>query len=76
VQVSVWNHLHFKKARQIEVSVVRVMRPRAQNTERDPVTSWFIFYGKQLPALCEVSDLYGRRYISTLAIFQSLSHRL
>jgi len=62
VQVSIWNHLHFKKARQIQVSVIRIVRPRAQNTERDPVTSWFLFYGEQLPALCEVCDLYARRY--------------
>lgn len=62
VQVSVWHHLHFKKARNIEVSVIRIVRPQAQNTERDPATSWFLFHGEQAPALSEVSDLYARRY--------------
>lgn len=57
VEVSVWNHLHFKKARQLQVSVIRIVGPQAQNTERDPKTSWFLFYGEQAPALWEVSDL-------------------
>ena len=62
VQVSVWHHLHFKKARAMEVSIIRVVRPHAQDTERDPRTSWFLFRGEQMPALSEASDLYGRRY--------------
>lgn len=62
IEVSVWHHLHFKKARAIEVSVIRIVRPQAQNTERDPRTSWFLFRGEQAPALSEVSDLYARRY--------------
>lgn len=62
VQVSVWHHLHFKQARDREVSVIRIVRPKAADTERDPRTSWFLFYGQQMPALSEVSDLYTRRY--------------
>jgi hypothetical protein len=62
VQVSVWSGLHFKKARQIIVSVIRIVRPQAKDTERDPKTSWFLFHGEQTPALSEVSDLYARRY--------------
>lgn len=62
VQVSVWNHLHLKQARDREVSVIRIVRPQAADTERDPRTSWFLFYGQQMPALSEVSDLYARRY--------------
>jgi hypothetical protein len=62
VEVSVWHHLHFKKARGIQVSVIRIVRPAAADTERDPKTSWFLFRGEQMPALPEVSDLYARRY--------------
>jgi len=62
VEVSVWHHLHFKKARGIEVSIVRIVRPQAAGTERDPRTSWFLFCGEQPPAWSEVSDLYARRY--------------
>jgi hypothetical protein len=62
VQVSIWHHLHYKKARPIGVSVIRIVRPHAEATERDPVTSWFVFRGEQIPALSEMSDLYARRY--------------
>jgi hypothetical protein len=62
VEVSVWHHLHFKKARDIKVSVIRIVRPNAKDTERDPRTSWFLFRGEQPPALSQVCDLYARRY--------------
>ena len=62
VEVSVWHHLHYKQARPVEVSIIRVVRPHAQDTERDPKVSWFLFHGEQMPAPSEVSDMYARRY--------------
>lgn len=62
VQVSLWENLHFKQARSIQVSVIRMVRPKAKDTARDPVTSWFLFCGVQLPAVCQLCDLYARRY--------------
>ncbi len=62
VEVSVWHYLHYKKSRSIEMSVIRIVRPFAQDTQRDPKISWFVFRGEQMPALGEVSDLYARRY--------------
>jgi hypothetical protein len=62
VQVSVWHDLHFKKAREQTVSVIRVVRPQATNSERDPRTSWFLWRGEHLPALSTLADLYRRRY--------------
>ena len=62
VQVSIWHHLHYKKARQIQVSVIRIVRPHAKDTERDPRTSWFVFRGEQMPAPSQISDTYARRY--------------
>jgi hypothetical protein len=62
VQVSLWQHLHFKQARDRQVSIIRIVRPKTTDTERDPRTSWFLFYGQQMPALSEVSDVYARRY--------------
>jgi hypothetical protein len=62
VQVSIWRHLHFKQARDREVSVIRIVRPQAADSERDPRTSWFLFYGEHMPAPAEISDLYARRY--------------
>jgi len=62
VCVSVWHRLHWKKARSLEVSVIRVERPYAQDTERDPRTSWFVFRGQSLPPLADIVLLYRRRY--------------
>ena len=62
MQVSIWHHLHYKKARQIQVSVLRIVRPHAKDTQRDPRISWFLFRGEQMPAPSEISDMYARRY--------------
>lgn len=60
--VSVWHRLHWKAARTMEVSVLRVERPHATNTERDPRVSWFVFRGGCFPSLPEIVPLYARRY--------------
>lgn len=62
VSVSVWHDLHFKDARQITVRVVRVQRPQASDSKRDPKASWFVFCGHAFPALSEIAPLYARRY--------------
>lgn len=62
VEVACWQNLHFKDARQIRVSVLRVTRHAAKDTKRDPKVSWFVFAGQSLPALGEVPALYARRY--------------
>jgi hypothetical protein len=62
VEVSIWHRLHYKKARQVQVSVIRIVRPHAEDTERDPRTSWFMFRGEQMPAPSQISDMYARRY--------------
>ena len=62
IQVSAWHNLHFKSARNIVVSVIRIVRPDAKNTERDPRTSWFVWRGQNLPPLEQIEGLYKRRY--------------
>jgi hypothetical protein len=62
VEVDCWNPLHFQDARHISVSVLRVVRPAAKGTKRDPRVSWFLFEGQQRPPLAEVSPLYALRY--------------
>jgi len=62
VGVACWQNLHFKSARQITVSVLRVTRQGAADTRRDPTVSWFVFAGKDLPALEQVPTVYARRY--------------
>lgn len=62
VQVTVWGNLHLDKARHIPITVVRVIRPRACGTKRDPRVSWFWWLGEALPPLAEIPQLYGRRF--------------
>lgn len=45
VQISWWKHLHVKEARWLEVTVIRVIRSHATNSERDPKISWFVWLG-------------------------------
>ena len=62
LQVACWKGLHFKKARHIPLSVVRVTRPKAEGTKRDPRVSWFVFEGTHLPELSAIPGLYALRY--------------
>jgi hypothetical protein len=62
VDVACWNGLHFKDARHLSVSVLRVTRHGAADTKRDPKVSWFVFAGEAMPALEQIPALYARRY--------------
>lgn len=62
IEVACWQGLHFKKARQVAVSVIRVTRHAAPDTKRDPKVSWFVFRGTQRPPLETIPTLYARRY--------------
>jgi hypothetical protein len=62
VTVERWNELHFRKAREIELSVLRVSREGASGKKRDPRISWFVFVGQKPLALSEVAECYQRRY--------------
>jgi DDE superfamily endonuclease len=62
VQVTVWRNLHLKEARQVPITVVRVIRSSARGTKRDPRVSWFWWLGGPLPPLCEIPALYARRF--------------
>ena len=62
LEVACWRNLHFKQARTVTVSVIRVTRPLAAGNKRDPKVSWFVFCGQVLPPLSEIASLYRRRY--------------
>jgi DDE family transposase len=62
VLVQAWNHLHFRQAREIEVTVFRVLRPSARETRRDPRESWFVWIGPTPLPLREVAWTYQRRF--------------
>ncbi len=47
VHVTWWQHLHLKDAAWLELTVMRVTRPSASNTKRDPRVSWFVWIGDQ-----------------------------
>lgn len=61
VQVHRWKQLHLRQARDIEVSVVRVQRPSASESKRDPRISWFVLLDNALP-LSQVAPVYGHRF--------------
>ena len=60
--VQAWQHLHFRQARDVEVTVYRVLRTAAKGTKRDPRESWFVWVGAQPLPLEEVVVCYGRRF--------------
>ena len=62
VQVSSWGGLHLRKAREVTLTVVRILRARARNTKRDPREAWFWWVGGPLPPLAELAGLYPRRF--------------
>lgn len=62
LEVARWDALHFQKAREVRVSVLRVTRYAAAGTKRDPRVSWFLFVGQACPPLAEIPTYYGRRY--------------
>lgn len=62
IGVAIWHHLHIRKARAVDLSVVRITRSFATDTKRDPRESWFWWHGEDLPPLAEVGTLYGHRF--------------
>ncbi len=62
ISVQAWQHLHFRQARDVELTVYRVLRRGARGTRRDPRESWFIWRGKNPLPLEEVVNCYQRRF--------------
>lgn len=62
LEVAVWNGLHFRKMRNQDVSILRVIRHRAKDTKRDPKVSWFLWIANDEAPLAEIAPLYRRRY--------------
>lgn len=62
IQVQAWQHLHFRQAREVHLSVYRVVREGAKGTKRDPRESWFLWLGAEPLPLDEVVTCYQRRF--------------
>ena len=62
VELTWWTSLHLSKARHLEVTVIRVVRPCASGKKRDPRESWFLWDGSAEVSLPEVALDYRRRF--------------
>ena len=62
IRIERWDNLHFKEALHRIVSILRVQRDTAADTDRDPKVSWFVFEGEQMPPLEQIPAHYGLRY--------------
>ncbi len=62
IEVRCWNHLHLRTARQIEVSVIQIIRYGASGKARDPRISWFVWKGEEAAPLAQISPTYRLRY--------------
>jgi hypothetical protein len=62
IQVRCWKHLHLRTARQIEVSVIQIIRYGASGKARDPKISWFVWKGDRPAPLADISPTYRLRY--------------
>jgi hypothetical protein len=54
--------VHLKKVREIEVSVIQVMRPGAEGSSRDPKVSWLVWKSDEAAPLAQISPDYRLRY--------------
>ncbi len=62
VEVRCWNQLHLRTAREVEVSVIQVIRHGASGDRRDPRISWFVWKSEEAAPLAEISPTYRLRY--------------
>lgn len=62
VHLSLWRHWHLKKAADHPFIVLRLERPRARGTRRDPKDLWVSWIGEPPPPLSEWWRTYLRRF--------------
>jgi len=62
VKVQLWRDLHFRGSARYPMVVIRISRPGARGTRRDPKAQWLIWLGEEAPSLAEWWSLYGRRF--------------
>ncbi|GHO88551.1 NF041680 family putative transposase [Dictyobacter formicarum] len=61
ISVTRWDGLHVRQARDLSLSVVRLIREGAKDSKRDPRESWFVMLGPDI-ALSDISSVYARRF--------------
>jgi hypothetical protein len=65
VMVQVWHSLHFRASPQQTMTLIRISRPGARGTRRDPQEQWLAwagYQGRRPPPVEEWWRVYGRRF--------------
>jgi hypothetical protein len=63
VQIYWWENMHVRNARWLNLTVIKVVRPRASDSKRDPRVSWFVSIGQDLSdGIVQVALSYGLRF--------------
>ncbi|HVF98255.1 MAG TPA: NF041680 family putative transposase, partial [Chloroflexia bacterium] len=65
VSVQVWHNLHFRASADQPMTLLRISRPGARGTRRDPKAQWLVwvgFQGRKPPPVEEWWRVYGRRF--------------
>jgi hypothetical protein len=62
VEVRLWKDLHFRSTARHPMRVLRIFRPGARGTRRDPKAQWLAWVGEEPPPLEELWGVYGRRF--------------
>lgn len=65
VLVQVWHSLHFRASATQPMTVIRISRPGARGTRRDPKAQWLAwvgYEGRKPPPIEEWWRVYGRRF--------------
>jgi DDE superfamily endonuclease len=63
VQVNWWKKMHVKSARWLDLTIIQVVRPQANGSERDPRVSWFAYIGQDIQeGLEQIALFYGLRF--------------
>jgi len=65
VLVQVWHNLHFRASPEVAMTLIRISRPGARGTRRDPKAQWLVwvgYQGRRPPPVEEWWRVYGRRF--------------
>jgi DDE superfamily endonuclease len=65
LQISAWEHLHFKKCRSSDVTLIRIQRlgsHDSKESKREPQLLWLLWHGPDMPPLKDIPRLYRLRY--------------
>jgi hypothetical protein len=63
VQIYWWENMHVRNARWLNLTVIKVVRPRAADSKRDPRVSWFCYIGQNLKdGIEKIALSYGLRF--------------